>query len=66
MILVHNTLSQCALQMYEVFIEISLTVIKLYSEHDFATERQTDGRTDRRTDGQTDGYARGKQYIYLP
>ena len=38
---------------YEVFIEISLTVIKLYSEHDFVTERQTDGRTDGRTDRQT-------------
>ena len=34
MVLVHDTLSQCALQMYEVslkyrFVEISVTVIKL-------------------------------------
>ena len=29
MVLVHDTSSQCALQMYEVFIKISLTVIKL-------------------------------------
>ena len=34
-VLVHDTSSQCALQMYESFVEISVTVIKLQSRHDF-------------------------------
>ena len=43
MVLVHDTLSKCALLMYEVFVEISLTVTKLQSGHDFVMNRQTDG-----------------------
>ena len=40
MVLVHNTSSQCALQMYEV---LHLTVIKLLSGHDFVTTYVTRG-----------------------
>ena len=38
MVLVHETSSECALQMYEVFVEIPQMVIKLYSGHEIALQ----------------------------
>ena len=61
MVLVHDTSSQCVLQMYEV--ETSVTVIKLKSGHDFVTDRQTHRQTDTQTDRQTQGE---KQYVSRP
>ena len=47
MVLEHDTLSECALQMYEVSLKYlySLMVIKLWSGQDFVTYRQPDRQT---------------------
>ena len=42
MVLVHETSSQCALQMYEFLLKY-LIVIKSYSGHDFVTTYVTKG-----------------------
>ena len=38
MVLVHETLSYCALQLYEVSFEIALMVVNLQSEHEIALQ----------------------------
>ena len=43
MVLVHDTSSEYALQMYEVSLKY-LTVFKLWSGHDIVMDSRTDGR----------------------
>ena len=38
MVLVYDTSSECALQMYEVSVEMPLTIIKLKSGHEIALQ----------------------------
>ena len=64
MVLVHDTSSQCVLQMYEVSLKYLYQVIERTRFCDGQTDRQTDRRTDRQKDRQTD--ARGKQYVSRP
>ena len=55
MVLVHDTSSQCALQMNEVSLKYLLRLSSYRADgHDFVTDGQTDRPTDRQTDKQTD------------
>ena len=58
MVLVHDTSSQCALQMYEVSLKY-LNGYQVIEQHDFVTDRQTDIQIDGQTQGE-------KQYVSRP
>ena len=58
MVLVHDTSSECALQIYEVSLKYLLRLSSYRGDAIFVTDRQTD----RQTDGQT-GKRKGENNI---